>query len=179
MVPHAPRPLQAGLMPDRVIYVEAGDEKSVLICFEEGLRHGGLGTVVAEVARLSMSFSPRPGLPPKALALSASPSAAGAVTPRPRGAPACASACPPLVAGLIVRDAESAADAGALDRLALWALLLRADRRRRSAGRAGDRRDRLSPLSPSADSRMFYDILKGMSGARRSGPVGDSLTVES
>jgi hypothetical protein len=25
---------------------------------------------------------------------------------------------------------------------------------------------------PSADSRMFYDILKGMSGARRSGPVG-------
>jgi protein ImuB len=26
-----------------------------------------------------------------------------------------------LVAGLIVRDAESAADAGALDRLALWA----------------------------------------------------------
>ena len=41
-------------MPDRVIYVEAGDEHSVLICFEEGLRHGGLGAVVAEVARLSM-----------------------------------------------------------------------------------------------------------------------------
>jgi protein ImuA len=30
-------------MPDRVI--EAGDEKSVLICFEEGLRHGGLGAL--------------------------------------------------------------------------------------------------------------------------------------
>ena len=28
-------------------------------------------------------------------------------------------------------------------------------------------------------SRMFYDILKGMSGARRSGPVGDSSTLES
>jgi hypothetical protein len=29
-------------LPDRVIYVEAGDEKSVLVCFEEGLRHAGL-----------------------------------------------------------------------------------------------------------------------------------------
>jgi protein ImuA len=46
-------------MPDRVIYVEAGDEKSVLICFEEGLRHGSLGAVVAEVARLSMTASRR------------------------------------------------------------------------------------------------------------------------
>jgi protein ImuA len=55
----APALAQAGLMPDRVIYVEAGDEKSVLICFEEGLRHGGLGAVVAEVARLSMMASRR------------------------------------------------------------------------------------------------------------------------
>ena len=46
----APALAQAGLVPDRVIYVEAGDEKSVLACFEEGLRHGGLGGVVAEVA---------------------------------------------------------------------------------------------------------------------------------
>ena len=53
----APALAQAGLMPDRVIYVEAGDEKSVLICFEEGLRHGGLGAVVAEVARLSTTAS--------------------------------------------------------------------------------------------------------------------------
>jgi protein ImuA len=53
----APALAQAGLVPDRVIYVEAGDEKSVLICFEEGLRHGGLGAVVAEVARLSMTGS--------------------------------------------------------------------------------------------------------------------------
>jgi hypothetical protein len=34
----APALGQAGLMPE--IYVEAGDEKSVLVCFEEGLRHG-------------------------------------------------------------------------------------------------------------------------------------------
>jgi protein ImuA len=55
----APALAQAGLVPDRVIYVEAGDETSVLICFEEGLRHGGLGAVVAEVARLSMTASRR------------------------------------------------------------------------------------------------------------------------
>lgn len=55
----APAIAQAGLAPDRVIYVEAGDEKSVLACFEEGLRHGGLGAVIAEVARLSMTTSRR------------------------------------------------------------------------------------------------------------------------
>jgi protein ImuA len=55
----APAIAQAGLVPDRVIYVEAGDEKSILACFEEGLRHGGLGAVVAEVARLSMTASRR------------------------------------------------------------------------------------------------------------------------
>ena len=40
-------------------YVEAGDEKTVLACFEEGLRHDGLGAVVGEVARLSMTASRR------------------------------------------------------------------------------------------------------------------------
>jgi protein ImuA len=55
----APAIAQAGLDPDRVIYVEAGDEKAVLACFEEGLRHGGLAGVVAEVARLSMTASRR------------------------------------------------------------------------------------------------------------------------
>ncbi|WP_095203529.1 ImuA family protein [Mesorhizobium carmichaelinearum] len=55
----APAIAQAGLPPDRVIYVEAGDEKSILACFEEGLRHPGLGAVVAEVARLSMTASRR------------------------------------------------------------------------------------------------------------------------
>jgi protein ImuA len=55
----APAIAQAGLPPDRVIYVEAGDEKSILACFEEGLRHPRLGAVVAEVARLSMTASRR------------------------------------------------------------------------------------------------------------------------
>jgi protein ImuA len=55
----APALAQVGLVPDRVIYVEAGDEKTVLACFEEGLRHGGLGAVVGEVARLSMTASRR------------------------------------------------------------------------------------------------------------------------
>lgn len=55
----APAVAKAGLLPGRVIYVEALDEKSVLDCFEEGLRHAGLGAVVAEVARLSMTSSRR------------------------------------------------------------------------------------------------------------------------
>ncbi|MHA6641825.1 ImuA family protein [Mesorhizobium sp. A623] len=55
----APAVAQAGLSPGRVIYVEAGDENAVLACFEEGLRHGGLGAVVAEVAKLSMTASRR------------------------------------------------------------------------------------------------------------------------
>jgi protein ImuA len=55
----APALAQAGLKPDRVIFVEAGDEKTVLACLEEGLRHGGLGAAVAEVAHLSMTASRR------------------------------------------------------------------------------------------------------------------------
>ena len=55
----APALAQAGLAPDRVIYVEAGDDKTVLACIEEGLRHGSLGAVVAEVGRLSMTASRR------------------------------------------------------------------------------------------------------------------------
>jgi protein ImuA len=55
----APALAQAGLSPDRVIYVEAGDERTVLSCFEEGLRHGGLGAAVGEVSRLSMTASRR------------------------------------------------------------------------------------------------------------------------
>src|SRR6266436_9803616 len=55
----APALALAGLAPDRVIYVEAGDEKAVLACFEEALRHRGLGAVVAEVSRLSMTASRR------------------------------------------------------------------------------------------------------------------------
>lgn len=55
----APALSQAGLKSDRVIYLEGGDEKTVLACFEEGLRHGELGAVVAEVARLPMTASRR------------------------------------------------------------------------------------------------------------------------
>ena len=55
----APALAPAGLKSDRVIYLEGGDDKSVLACFEESLRHGGLGAVVAEVARLSMAASRR------------------------------------------------------------------------------------------------------------------------
>ncbi|MFC5343409.1 ImuA family protein (plasmid) [Brevundimonas staleyi] len=55
----APSLAQAGLGGDRILYVEAGDEKTVLACFEEGLRHGSLGAVIGEVARLSMTASRR------------------------------------------------------------------------------------------------------------------------
>jgi protein ImuA len=56
---YAPGLEAAGLSADRVIYVEAADEQIVLACFEEGLRHGGLGGVVAEIGRLSMTNSRR------------------------------------------------------------------------------------------------------------------------
>ncbi len=55
----APAIAQAGLLPDRVIYMDTGDEQSVLASFEEGLRHGALGAVVAEVTGLSMTASRR------------------------------------------------------------------------------------------------------------------------
>jgi protein ImuA len=55
----APGIAQAGLAPDRVVYAEAGDDKEVLACFEEGLRHGGLGSVIAEIGRLTMTNSRR------------------------------------------------------------------------------------------------------------------------
>jgi protein ImuA len=38
----APALAQAGLVPYRVIYVEAGDEKSVLVCFERVCGMAGL-----------------------------------------------------------------------------------------------------------------------------------------
>jgi len=55
----APALRQSGLDPDRVLYVEAGDETTLLACFEEGLRHRALGAVVAEISRLSMTASRR------------------------------------------------------------------------------------------------------------------------
>ncbi|WP_258163135.1 ImuA family protein [Rhizobium sp. TH2] len=44
------------LPPGRVIYVEAGDERALPACMEEGLRSGA---VVGEVARLPMAISRR------------------------------------------------------------------------------------------------------------------------
>jgi protein ImuA len=55
----APAVAQAGLHPDRVIYAEAGSDKGVLACMEEGLRHGGLAGVVGEIGRLAMTPSRR------------------------------------------------------------------------------------------------------------------------
>jgi protein ImuA len=55
----APALAQAGLAPDRVIYVEAGDDKAVLACFEEALRHAKLGAIGAEISRLSTAASRR------------------------------------------------------------------------------------------------------------------------
>ncbi|MEN5229740.1 ImuA family protein [Brevundimonas naejangsanensis] len=55
----APALSHAGLAPDRVIYVEAGDEKALMACFEEGLRHGGLAGIVCETSRLTMTASRR------------------------------------------------------------------------------------------------------------------------
>ncbi len=54
----APGLAGVGLTPDRVIFAEAG--KDVLPAMEEGLRHGGLASVVGEVAgRLSLVASRR------------------------------------------------------------------------------------------------------------------------
>ena len=39
----APAVEQAGLRADRVVFIEAGDDTSLLSYFEEGLAHGGLG----------------------------------------------------------------------------------------------------------------------------------------
>ena len=55
----APGLAQGGLDPDRVMFAEAGDDATLLACCEEGLRHGGLGSVVGEVAKLSMTASRR------------------------------------------------------------------------------------------------------------------------
>ncbi|RVO18194.1 damage-inducible mutagenesis protein [Sinorhizobium meliloti] len=50
---------QVGLHPDRVIFVECDKEETVLASFEEALRYGGLGAVVAELVRLPMTASRR------------------------------------------------------------------------------------------------------------------------
>ena len=54
-----PALVQAGLSHNRVIMVECRDENGVLDCFEEGLRYRGLGAVIGEVARMTMTTSRR------------------------------------------------------------------------------------------------------------------------
>lgn len=49
----------AGLHPDRVIFVEAGTDTHVLIAMEECLRHSGLGGVVGEIRKMSLTASRR------------------------------------------------------------------------------------------------------------------------
>ncbi|TCM15056.1 protein ImuA [Novosphingobium sp. PhB165] len=49
----------AGLHPDRVIFIEAGSDTNVLIAMEECLRQPGLGGVVGELRKLSLTASRR------------------------------------------------------------------------------------------------------------------------
>ena len=55
----APGLAQAGLGPDRVIYVECGRDEDVLAVMEEGLRHRGLAAVVGEISRVQMASTRR------------------------------------------------------------------------------------------------------------------------
>lgn len=48
-----------GLHPDRIIFAEAEDEKTLLIIMEEGLQHRGLAAVIGEVSYLSLVASRR------------------------------------------------------------------------------------------------------------------------
>lgn len=49
----------AGLHPDRIIFVEAGSDTHVLTAMEECLRHPGLGGVVGELGKVSLTASRR------------------------------------------------------------------------------------------------------------------------
>jgi protein ImuA len=55
----APALAGAGLDPDRVLYAEGSDEKTVLLCLEEGLRHKGLAAAAGEISSLPMAASRR------------------------------------------------------------------------------------------------------------------------
>ena len=48
-----------GLSPDRVIHVAAGEQKTVLLAMEEGLRKPGLAGVIGEISSLPMLASRR------------------------------------------------------------------------------------------------------------------------
>lgn len=49
----------AGLHPDRVVFVEAGSDVNVLVAIEECLRHPGLGGVVGELKKITLTASRR------------------------------------------------------------------------------------------------------------------------
>jgi protein ImuA len=55
----APGLALAGLSPERLLYAECGRDEDVLAVMEEGLRHGGLGAVVGEAARVPMAATRR------------------------------------------------------------------------------------------------------------------------
>jgi protein ImuA len=55
----APGLALAGLAPARLLYAECGRDEDVLAVMEEGLRHGGLGAVVGEAARVPMAATRR------------------------------------------------------------------------------------------------------------------------
>ncbi|KAA0574685.1 damage-inducible protein [Azospirillum sp. B21] len=56
---YAPALAQVGLEPDRVIYAEAPDDRTLPLLIEEGLRHRGLAAVVGELSQLPMVASRR------------------------------------------------------------------------------------------------------------------------
>lgn len=56
---YAPGLEQAGLAPDRLLFAEAGGDEGVLALAEDGLRHGSLAAVVAEVRKVSMTQTRR------------------------------------------------------------------------------------------------------------------------
>ena len=55
----APGLAGVGLHPDRVIYVEAYNARTVLLVMEEALKHGGLAGVVGEIDRVGLTPSRR------------------------------------------------------------------------------------------------------------------------
>ena len=56
---YAPALHLVGLRPDRVIIVEAGSDTNVLVAVEECLRHPGLGGVIGELRKITLTASRR------------------------------------------------------------------------------------------------------------------------
>jgi protein ImuA len=55
----APGLMLAGLLPERVHYVEAGKDAPILLAMEECLRHAGIAGVVGEVGKIGSTASKR------------------------------------------------------------------------------------------------------------------------